>query len=164
MRSSLPVALGGEYPSGYRLNHQGFIQTISPDLQMLPVSFSDTFPQFRNLYRQRICLYQFRVFSLSSSLFLLRIGLNENWRFQEDLCIRVNAYDIALLPIVQTLTKLRYVSIPTVCHSRPMGHSVRSGLINQIQGYPPLLPVMDLRRHKLLANPVTEDYDIRVES
>ena len=37
MSGSFPIALGGKDPSGYRLNHQGFIQTISPDLQMLPV-------------------------------------------------------------------------------------------------------------------------------
>lgn len=40
MRGSLQIALSRKYPSGYRLNHQGFIQTISPDLQMLPVSFN----------------------------------------------------------------------------------------------------------------------------
>jgi len=56
MSGSLPIALSGKYPSGHRLNHQGFIQTISPDLQMLPISFSDTFSQFRDLDRQRIRL------------------------------------------------------------------------------------------------------------
>jgi len=54
MSGSFPVALSRKYPSGYRLNHQRFIQTISPDLQMLPVSFDDTFSQFRYLYRQGI--------------------------------------------------------------------------------------------------------------
>ena len=57
MSGSLPVALSRKYPSGYGLNYQWFIQTISPDLQMLPVSFGDTSSQFRDLYRQGIRLY-----------------------------------------------------------------------------------------------------------
>src|SRR3989339_518958 len=144
---SFPIALGGKHPSRYRLNHQGFIQTISPDLQMLPVSFSDTFSQFRDLDRQGIRLDQIRVFSLSSSFLLLEIGLNKDRRLQKNLCIRINAEDIVLLPVVKSLAKSCYVSVPTVCYNRPVRHPIRSGLINQIQRHLPLRPVMNIRRH-----------------
>src|SRR3989339_712776 len=162
MSGSFPIALSGKYPSGYRLNHQGSIQTISPDLQMLPVSFSDTFSQFRDLDRQGIRLDQLRVFSLSSSFLLRGIGLNKNRRLHKTLRIRVNADDIALLPVIEPLAKIRYVSIPTVCHHHPVRRPVGSGLINQIQGHLPLLPVMDIHRHVGLLSHVDTFRIIRI--
>jgi hypothetical protein len=65
----------------------------------------------------------------------------------KNLCIRLNADDITLLPVIEPLTKIRYASTLVFCHDRSVRHPIRSVLINKIQPHLPFFPVMDIYQH-----------------